>query len=109
MTKVKQLTVNELKVKLDNKENFRLIDCREPHEYDIAKIEGAVLMPLSQLAQKAPAELKQDEEIVIHCHHGGRSQRACEYLASIGYGNVSNLQGGIDAWAVEVDSKVQRY
>lgn len=109
MPAIKQIAVEDLKAKLDQKGNFRLVDVREKDEYDTCRIEGSVLIPLSQFANRAPQELKPDEEIVIHCHHGGRSQRACEYLTGMGYKNVSNLAGGIDAWSLKVDSAVKRY
>jgi rhodanese-related sulfurtransferase len=109
MQPIKQLSVTELKAKQDAGENFCLIDCREPDEYELCKIEGSQLIPLSQFSTLAPKQLAKDQEIVIHCHHGGRSQRACQYLASLGFANVSNLAGGIDAWAVEIDNKVKRY
>ena len=106
---IKQIDVLELKKKLDAKENLILVDVRQPDEYETAKIEGSQLIPLSTFAQEAVKFLKKDDEIVIHCHHGGRSQRACEYLKSIGYTNVSNLAGGIDSWSLKIDSKVSRY
>lgn len=109
MKPINQLSVKDLKSKLDAGQKFRLIDCREPDEYELCKIEGAELIPLSQFSAKAPEKLAKDEEVVIHCHHGGRSQRACQYLASLGYENVSNLAGGIDAWSVEIDENVKRY
>ncbi len=109
MKQIKQMSVEELKAKLDAGENFRLIDVREQSEYDTAKIDGALLLPLSQFATLAVKELKPDEEIVIHCHHGGRSQRACEYLAASGFTNLANVAGGIDAWSVRIDAKVPRY
>lgn len=109
MSQVKQITVSEVSQKLDKKEKFKLVDVREQQEYDLCRIEGSLLIPLSEFQARAEEELNQDEEIVIHCHHGGRSQQACEYLVSQGYQNVSNLQGGIHAWSVEVDSKMARY
>ncbi len=109
MLKINQMTVQQLKEKLDKKESFRLIDCREPGEYEACRIEGSTLIPLSNFAKTALTQLKPDEEIVIHCHHGGRSQRACEYLAANGFKNISNVTGGIDAWSISIDSKVPRY
>src|SRR5690349_10929249 len=106
---IPQMKVQELKAKLDKKENFRLIDVREQNEYDTARIEGAELIPLSKFGSSALQILKPEEELVIHCHHGGRSQRACDFLKANGFKNVSNLAGGIDAWSLEVDSKVPRY
>lgn len=108
MIQIKQISVDELKQKMDQKESFRLIDVREEEEYKTAHLEGSTLIPLSQLTQRAQ-ELKADEELVIHCHHGGRSQRACEYLSAQGFKNVANLSGGIDAWSVKIDPNVPRY
>ncbi len=109
MIQIKQISVEELKQKMDSKESFRLIDVREEGEYQTAHIEGSILIPLSQFGQRATLELKPDEELIIHCHHGGRSQRACEYLAGQGFKNMANLSGGIDAWSIKVDPKVPRY
>lgn len=106
---VKQISVQQLNEKLEGTQKFRLIDCREPDEYELCRIEGATLVPLSKFPEEAPKQLKKDEEIVIHCHHGGRSQQACEFLEGQGYTNVSNLAGGIHAWSVEIDPDVQQY
>ena len=109
MIQVKQLSVEELQKKLKGAEKFQLIDCREPDEYETCRIDGSTLIPLSQFSQEALSQLKPDDEIIIHCHHGGRSQRACEFLLANGYKNVSNVSGGIDAWSLRIDSKVPRY
>lgn len=106
---IKQLSVEELKGKLDQKENFRLIDCREPNEYEICRIEGSTLIPLSEFEERATEELKKDDEIVIHCHHGGRSQQACQFLDEEGYENVTNVTGGIHAWSLKIDPSVKQY
>jgi len=105
----KEITVTELKQKLDNKEDIVLIDCREQEEYSFCNIEDAKLIPLSEFEDRAEKELDQSSEIIIHCHHGGRSMKACMYLEESGYENVANVIGGIDAWSLEVDSKVPRY
>lgn len=106
---INQLSVEQLKEKMDRKDSFRLIDVREEGEYQTAHIEGSVLLPLSQFAEKALKELKPEEELIIHCHHGGRSQRACEFLKAQGFQKLSNLAGGIDAWSVKIDPQVPRY
>lgn len=106
---LKQITVDELKKKLDDKEKIHLVDCREPDEHGFCHIEGAELIPLSQFREKVMQQLRPDEEIYIHCHHGGRSARACEFLMAQGYQNVTNVAGGIDAWSLRIDSKVPRY
>lgn len=105
---IKQINVTELQEKLQNG-GIVLVDCREEEEHKYCRIDGAVLLPLSQFAERALKELQPDQEICIHCHHGGRSQRACEYLAENGFPHVSNIIGGIDAWSLNIDPKVPRY
>lgn len=103
------ITVEELKAKQGAGEKFRLIDVREPSEHRTAKIEGSELNPLGQIANWANELTDKDEEIVLHCHHGMRSDRACQYLAAQGFTNVKNLIGGIDEWSLKVDLSVPRY
>lgn len=106
---IKQITVEQLKEKRDRKENFKLVDVREQNEYNTCRIEGSTLICLSQFQSKYKEALKPDDEIIVHCHHGGRSQKACEYLASQGFKNVSNLSGGIHAWSQKIDPNVKQY
>lgn len=106
---IKQISVEELKVKLAAGTGAVLVDVREADEYGYCRIEGSLHIPLSAFAERAPTELAQDAEILIHCHHGGRSQRACEFLASQGYVNLANVEGGIDHWSLKIDPKVPRY
>jgi rhodanese-related sulfurtransferase len=87
-----------------------LIDVREPDEWALTSIAGAELLPLSQWPGVALEKLTDPTQpIVIHCHHGARSMRAAEFLASRGFTDVANLAGGIDAWSSEVDAAVPRY
>jgi adenylyltransferase/sulfurtransferase len=103
------ITAEELKAKKDAGEKFRLIDVREPSEYQAAKIEGSELKPLGQIPNWANELADKNEDIVLHCHHGMRSDRACQYLAAQGFTNVKNLIGGIDEWSMRVDPSVPRY
>jgi adenylyltransferase/sulfurtransferase len=103
------VTVEELKARIDAGEKFRLIDVREPSEHRAAKIEGSELKPLGQIVNWANELSDKDEEIVLHCHHGMRSDRACQYLAAQGFTNVKNLIGGIDEWSLKIDPSVPRY
>ena len=80
---------------------------REPYEFQIAQI-GGKLIPQNDVPNRL-AEINRDREVVVHCKSGGRSQRIAEYLKQSGYPNVSNVAGGILAWADEIDSKVQKY
>jgi adenylyltransferase/sulfurtransferase len=92
----------------DSGKKFVLVDVREPQEWEIAHIEGAKLIPLSQLAGRVN-ELDTADEIVLQCHHGSRSARAQAVLAKFGFKKTYNLAGGIDAWAAEVDPQMPRY
>ena len=103
------ITVADLKARLDQKKNFRLIDVREADEWAIAKIPQAELIPLSQFQQLAPQQLSPEETIVLYCHHGMRSARAQGFLKSQGYTDVLNLTGGIDAWALQIEPTMKRY
>ena len=107
---VEEMGVEDLKKKLDAKEEFLLIDVREEFEYEIAKIEGSKLIPLSQIESRlAELESYKGKEIVAHCHHGGRSRKALEILSSNGFSNLKNVTGGIDVWSLEIDSTIPRY
>jgi rhodanese-related sulfurtransferase len=103
------ITPPELKARLETTADIRLVDVREPDEWAIARIPGAELIPLSQFQQKALETLSAEDKIVLYCHHGIRSARAQDFLKSQGYKDVLNLSGGIDAWSIQVDSKVPRY
>jgi monothiol glutaredoxin len=105
--KVKQLSPKQLAEQLNSDKKPLLFDVRNTTERDIATITGAEL--LDRGAQDRIMKLPKDTALVFHCHHGGRSQQAAEWFLSQGFTNVSNLAGGIDAWAVEVDPNVERY
>jgi len=85
-----------------------LIDVREAHELEIARIDTALHIPLRELPQKADT-LPRDRPLLLLCHHGGRSRRATEYLRHLGFSNATNIVGGIDAWAEQIDPKLARY
>ena len=103
-----EINIDQFKEMRDNGDDFVLVDVREYHEYDIANIEGSVLIPLGEVADRLD-ELNPDDEIVVHCHHGGRSMKATQYLIDQGFKNVKNLAGGIDAWAEKYDPDMPRY
>ncbi|MGZ5285644.1 MAG: rhodanese-like domain-containing protein [Flavisolibacter sp.] len=96
---MKQITVEELKAKMDSGEKINLIDCREPHEYEEANI-GGKLVPLGkiQTMQIEDIEDLKDEEVIIHCRSGQRSMMACMVLDQMGFKNTVNVTGGILAW-----------
>lgn len=91
-------------------EDFLLIDCRTPKEYGIARIEGALLIPLQEFSSRI-TELEQhrDKKIVVHCHHGIRSLRVTTALRQQGFESVMSMAGGIDVWSVDIDPAVARY
>ena len=104
---IPQLTVKELKRRIDAGEDIQLIDVREPYEYQIAQI-GGKLIPQNDVPQRL-AEIDRNREVIVQCRSGARSQRIAEFLKQSGYTNVSNLAGGILAWSDEIDPKVQKY
>lgn len=106
--KVEEITVEEFSHIKENKDNIVLIDVREPHEYEICNIEGSRLIPLGELKDRTD-ELDPKDNIVVHCHHGGRSMKAATFLVERGFNRVKNLKGGIDEWAEKYDSDMARY
>lgn len=102
------ITPLEVRDRLARGDALSLVDVREPIEYQIARIDGAVLLPLSDLPARLNA-LDRTQEIVVICHHGIRSRHACEYLVREGFHHVRNLVGGIDRWSVDVDPSIPRY
>ncbi len=97
-----------LKATIDRGERPLLLDVREPYEYDLCHLEGAKLLPLGQL-QTRMSELEKNTEMVVYCHTGIRSTQAVTLLRDAGFPNTRNLQGGIDAWARQVDPRMPRY
>jgi adenylyltransferase/sulfurtransferase len=105
--KMAQISVEELKKKIDNEEDVFILDVREPHEYQICNLNG-YLIPLGDLPKRV-GELDSSREIVAHCKMGGRSAKAVAFLQQAGFKKVSNLTGGITAWAERVDPKMPKY
>ncbi len=85
-----------------------LLDVREPWEFDICRIEGSRLVPMRQVPN-VQHDLDKDAEIVVICHHGIRSRQVCMYLEHMGFSNVINLEGGIEAWTNDVNPNLKRY
>jgi rhodanese-related sulfurtransferase len=105
-----EISCQQTKDLLDGENPPILIDCREQHEYDFCRIEGAILIPLSDFAGRAEALFKHvDENAIVYCHHGVRSLYATKYLHQQGFTKALSMQGGIDVWSVVVDSAVPRY
>ena len=104
---IPQITVKELKRRIDAGEDVQLIDVREPYEYQIAQI-GGKLIPQNDVPQRL-ADIDRSREVIVHCRSGARSQKIAEFLKQAGYPKVANLAGGILAWSDEIDPKVQKY
>jgi len=102
-TAIPTVSVRELKQKLDARENFQLVDVREPLEYEMANIDGAKLIPLGELPDRMK-ELDRERLTIVHCHTGQRSAQAVRILREAGFSNVFNLEGGIAKWADEMES-----
>ncbi len=106
---IQQLSVTELKEKLDQKtDKLVLLDVREPWERNICALPEATAIPMREVPARA-AELPKDAELVIMCHHGIRSQQVALYLERAGFDKLNNVVGGIDAWARAIDPKMQTY
>ena len=104
---VPEITVRELKGRMENGEKVSVLDVREPHEYEVANI-GARLIPLGELPERL-VELDRDENFAVHCKTGGRSARAVKLMQEAGFQNVYNVKGGITAWSDEIDPSVPKY
>jgi adenylyltransferase/sulfurtransferase len=102
-----EISVEELKSRLDYGDDIFILDVREPNEYEIANL-GGHLIPLAELPDRV-AELDPFKEIVVHCKMGGRSAKAVQFLQKSGFTKTKNLAGGIDAWAKRIDPQMPRY
>ena len=105
---VKQILPIELKNRLEQQNRPYLLDVREPFEFQHAKIEQSVLIPMGEIQHRL-VELDQDQEIVVICHHGIRSQHVADFLIYSGFRNILNLTGGIAAWSSQCDTSIPRY
>ena len=110
MSEVPEITVSELKERLDRGDRVTILDVREPYEWGISNLGeyGAKLIPMGELAERLE-ELDPEDEIVIQCRSGNRSAHATQFLRSRGYPKVANLHGGILAWSDEIDSSKKKY
>lgn len=97
---VPEVTVQELDALSEGGESFILLDVRNPDEYQNANL-GGLLIPITELPNRL-GELDPQKHIIVHCHAGGRSRRACEFLINQGFKNVSNLKGGLSGWLDEI-------
>ena len=104
---IQDLTPKEFKDYLVDDE-VTLVDVREQWEFDICQIKGAILMPLGEIAMTY-VNLNKDSKIALYCHSGIRSMHVADFLLSQGFESLANLQGGINAWATEIDPEMSKY
>ena len=110
MTTPLEIDCPAVKAKRDAGSTFLFLDVREPDEYATAHVEGTTLLPMSQLAERvSELEAHKSGEIVVHCHHGGRSMRVVNWLRQQGFDHAINMAGGIDQWSQVIDVSVPRY
>lgn len=104
---MRRMTAPELAHYLQTAEPV-LIDVREPWEFDICQIEQSINIPMSQISQRL-SELDTDRETVVICHHGVRSLHVIQYLQQFDFADLINLDGGVDAWARQIDRDMAVY
>ncbi len=105
---VKEIDVKELARWRGEKKNFVLLDVREPAELAVASLPESLHIAMREIPQRH-GELNKDATIAVICHYGGRSERVVHFLATQGYTDVVNVEGGIDAYAQEIDPTIPRY
>lgn len=105
-----EIDCQTVKTRLDAGDDFLFIDCREQKEFDLVRIEGAKLIPMGEIpARVDELEGYKDRDVIIHCHHGGRSLNVANWLKQNGFTNPLSMAGGIDVWAQEIDTSLPRY
>ncbi len=104
-----EIDPEDVKARRESGAKFTLLDVREPWEFETARIEGAVLIPMNQIPLRARQELDANEHIVVLCHHGVRSMNVTFWMRQNGFERVQSMAGGIDAWSRCVDAGVPKY
>jgi rhodanese-related sulfurtransferase len=104
-----EITPEQFKKLREQRSDYKLVDVREPWEFQTAKIDGATLMPVGDVPSRAHQELDPEQHIVVYCHHGVRSMNVTSWLRQQGFEKAQSLAGGIDRWSREVDPTVPQY
>ena len=102
-----EISPQEVKNKIDNKEDFIFLDVREESEYKTSHIKGTILVPIGELDERL-SEMDNKKEVIAHCHHGYRSMQAAMFLRRLGY-KAKSMKGGIALWSKEIDKTVPLY
>ena len=105
---MKEISVEDLARWRREGKDFVLLDVREPYEVAAAALPDSIVIPMREIPARLE-ELPQNKPIAVLCHHGGRSERVAQFLAARGFDDVSNVDGGIDAYALEIDHSIPRY
>lgn len=105
---MKEITVEELKNRKENGDNFILLDIREPHEYYMADLDGTTRIPFGELPEKL-SELNKNEEIIVMCRSGNSAGDAVQLLDENGFDKAFRLSGGINEWAAKIDPSMSQY
>lgn len=106
MATEEEITCQDLKKKLDDKENFILIDVREEEEYEAGNIAQAESIPLNDLDDRIE-DMDTSKEYVIHCRSGKRSKKALDFMRKMGFANTKHLVGGINEWVLQIDDSIE--
>ena len=102
------ISVRELADMRSTRKEHMVLDVREARELDICQLEGALHVPMAEIAARVD-DLPTNQPLVVLCHHGARSQMVVDFLRDAGFDNAVNLEGGIEAWACEIDQSIRRY
>jgi len=105
---IKEINVNELNKKFNDKEDFILLDVRNLQEVLFSKISNSIHIPMNEIPERLE-ELDKNKAIIVQCKSGKRSAKVCEYLLTQNFTNVKNLSGGILAWSHEIDPSIKVY
>ncbi len=99
----REITPREVKARLDAKRSILLIDCRQPHEWDLTRIDGAILIPLADLPGRlGELEGSEDREIIVYCRSGSRSLKFLAILEDTGFNNIRSMAGGVNLWNLDI-------
>ena len=105
-----EITCAQVKARLDAGDTFVFLDCREPDEHKTVSIATATLLPMSEIQNRVTElDAQREADVIIHCHHGGRSLRVANWLRQQGFAKAQSMSGGIDQWAIEIDPSLPRY
>jgi rhodanese-related sulfurtransferase len=109
MSKDLEISAEQVRQLREQREEFTLLDVREPWEFQTARIEGAKLIPMGDVPSRAHQELDPDDRLVVFCHHGVRSLKVANWLRQQGFEQTQSMRGGIDQWSKSVDTRVPTY